>query len=186
MTESTPSTKPSHTSAEGLFPDVYDQLRSLAGAQLAHESSDHTLSPTALVHEVYLRLSGRGWGWNDRSHFLRVAAQAMRHILISHARTKNSLKRGGDRVRVELDGLDFASPPDCTTLLALDAALSALAAEDPGAAAVVELRYFGGADWDAIAASVHLSVEDARQEWAFAKAWLLRYLRSAGTNRHRP
>jgi hypothetical protein len=102
----------------------------------------------------------------------------MRNILISHARGKKSLKRGGDRARVNLDGLDFAAPLTNDALLSLDAALTLLAEEDPVAAAVVEMRFFGGADWDGIAAALELTVDDARQEWCYAKAWLLHRIQS--------
>ena len=169
---------PEHT-AEELFPVVYDHLRGLAAGQLARESPGHTLTPTALVHEVYLRLSGRGRGWCGRVHFLHAAARAMRHILISHARGKKSQKRGGARGRVDFAGLDLAAPPADEDLLALDAALADLGAEDPVAAAVVELRYFGGAGWDEVAAAAGLSADAARHEWAYAKAWLLHRLQPA-------
>src|SRR5262249_23346796 len=151
MTAVQPQLEPSPgpRTADELFREVYEQLRGLAAGQLARELPGHTLTPTALVHEAYLRLAPRDRGWSGRTHFLRAAARAMRHILISHARTKKSLKRGGDWQRVDLDGLDLADPPSDDDLLALDEALMALAAEDARAAAVVELRYFGGADWDA-------------------------------------
>jgi RNA polymerase sigma factor (TIGR02999 family) len=168
---------PRELTAEALFMAVYEQLRELAAGQLAREVPGHTLTPTALVHEAYLRLSHRRHGWCGRTHFLHAAARAMRHILISHARAKKSLKRGGDRTRVDLDDLDLVAPPSDDDLLALDDALTALAAEDPTAAAVVELRYFGGADWAALAAALRLTPDDARQEWCYAKAWLLHRLR---------
>jgi RNA polymerase sigma factor (TIGR02999 family) len=161
-----------------LFREVYEELRRLAAGQLARETSGHTLTPTDLVHEAYVRLSNRPAGWHDRSHFFRSAALAMRNILISHARGKKSLKRGGDRARVNLDGLDLAAPLTNDALLNLDVALTLLADEDPVAAAVVEMRYFGGVDWVGIAAALNLTAEDVRQEWCYAKAWLLHRLQS--------
>jgi RNA polymerase sigma factor (TIGR02999 family) len=167
--------------ADELFRDVYEELRQLAAGHLTREIPGHTLTPTALVHEAYLRLSGRDHGWNDRDHFIHSAALAMRNILISHARGKKSLKRGGDRLRVELEGLDLAAPVGTDALLGLDAALTRLAAEDPVAAAVVELRYFGGADWDGIAATLGLTPEAAKREWCYAKAWLLHCLQAGSS-----
>jgi RNA polymerase sigma factor (TIGR02999 family) len=158
--------------ADELFAEVYEQLRVLAAGQLAREAPGHTLTPTALVHEAYVRLSNRSRGWCGRTHFLHAAARAMRNILISHARGKKSLKRGGDRQRVDLEGLDLASPPTDDQMLELDEALTALAAEDRLAAAVVELRYFGGADWGEVTAALDITDGDARQEWCYARAWL--------------
>ena len=168
-------------SADELFRDVYEELRQLAAGQLTREIPGHTLAPTALVHEAYLRLSARSGGWNDRDHVVDSAALAMRNILISHARGKKTLKRGGDRLRVELEGLDLAAPAGTDALLGLDAALTRLATEDPVAAAVVELRYFGGADWDGIAAVLGLTPDAVRQEWCYAKAWLLHRLQGGPT-----
>jgi RNA polymerase sigma factor (TIGR02999 family) len=185
----TPDLDPSPTrplSAEELFPLVYEHLRGLAGDQLARELPGHTLTPTALVHEAYLRLAHRVGGWCGRTHFLHAAARAMRNILISHARAKKSLKRGGDRRRIDLDGLDMAAPPGDDDVAALDEALTALAAEDPLAAAMVELRYFGGADWPEVAAALNISADDARREWCYARAWLVHRLRLGGEPRARP
>src|SRR5262249_13319649 len=127
--------QPAPTTTDELFREVYDQLRGLAAGQIAREPAGHTLTPTALVHEAYLRLARRGGAWCDRKHFVHAAARAMRHILISHARAKKSLKRGGDRLRLDFDGLDLAAPPADDDLLALDEALTALADEDALAAA---------------------------------------------------
>ena len=178
LTRLDPPTRPQ--TADELFAEVYEQLRALAAGQLAREPPGHTLTPTALVHEAYVRLSNRSRGWCGRTHFLHAAARAMRNILISHAQGKKSLKRGGDRRRVDLDGLDLAAPPADDDLLALDEALGALAAEDPVAAAVVELRYFGGADWAEVAAALNVTADDARQEWCYARAWLHHRLRHGG------
>src|SRR5439155_16552057 len=109
--------------------------------------------------------------WQGRTHFLRAAARAMRHILVSHARGKNRLKRGGGRQRLDLDGLDLAVTPPDDDLLALDDALTALAAENPVFTEVVELRYFAGADRADVAATLGISVDDPKPHWAYARAW---------------
>lgn len=165
------------TYTDALFEEVYTDLRRLAAAHLAHERPGHSLTPTALVNEVYLRWARRPRQWNDRTHFLRAAARAMRNILLSHARAKGRLKRGGDRRRVELDTLNLAMPPADDNLIALDDALTVLAAQDPLAAAVVELRYFGEVGWTDIATALNVAESVAKQNWAYAKAWLFNELR---------
>lgn len=164
--------------ADELFRAVYTELRRLAAGQLADERPDHTLSPTDLVHEAYLGLAPRAEGWHSRTHFLCAAAQAMQHILVSHARSKGRLKRGGGWTRVDLDE---AIPVAATTngaMIDLSDALSALAAQDPESAAVVELRYFAGAGWPEIAEAIRQPVADVKELWVYAKAWL--YDRLAG------
>src|SRR5947209_1184304 len=130
-----------------LLPLVYDELRRLAAAQLAREAPGQTLDATALVHEAYLRLvateAAQDLQWNGRRHFLAAAAEAMRHILVDNARRKRRVKHGGGRQRVALDEDAASAPAEADDLLALDEALTRLAAEDPEAAAVVQLRYFG-------------------------------------------
>jgi RNA polymerase sigma factor (TIGR02999 family) len=170
-------TTPPRPSADELFQAAYDELRRLASGQLAHEHAGLTLTATALVHEAYIRLARRDAAWQGRSHFLRSAARAMRHILVSHARGKNRLKRGGGRQRLDLDALDLGVPPPDDDLLALEEALTTLATEDPLPAEVVELRYFGGADWPAVAEALGGTTDDARKHWAYAKAWLFDRLR---------
>jgi RNA polymerase sigma factor (TIGR02999 family) len=160
-----------------LFQAVYTELRRVAAAHLAHERPGHTLTPTELVNEVYVRFALRPRTWNDRAHFLRTAARAMRHILLSHARGKARLKRGGDWCRVDLDMLNVAAPPADENLIALDDALTALAEEDPLAAAVVEMRYFGESGWADIAEALKTSESAVKQNWAYAKAWLFKRLR---------
>jgi RNA polymerase sigma-70 factor, ECF subfamily len=160
-----------------LFQAVYTELRRVATAHLAHERPGHTLTPTELVNEVYVRFAGRPRQWNDRAHFLRTAARAMRHVLLSHARGKARLKRGGDRRRVDLEALDLAAPPADENLIALDDALAALAEEDALAAAVVEMRYFGESGWADIAAALGVSEAAVKQNWAYAKAWMFKRLR---------
>ncbi len=158
--------------AGDLLPLVYDELRKLAAVRIAAESPDQTLQPTALVHEAYLRLVGPGDGdrWDSRGHFFAAAAEAMRRILVEAARRKNREKHGGRLERVELPDKPARDPDD--RLLALDDALTRLAAEDPVAAQVVELRQFAGLGHDAIAAALGITVYAARQKWTFARAWL--------------
>ncbi len=137
---------------------------------MAGERADHSLDPTALVHEAFLRLTG-GPSFESRSHFLRVAAESMRRILVDHARTRAARKRGGDRRRVPLDGAahGFEAPEQ---LLALDEALSRFAAEEPRKAELVVLRFFGGMTAPEAAAALGVSVPTAERWWAFARTWL--------------
>jgi RNA polymerase sigma factor (TIGR02999 family) len=150
--------------AADLLPLVYDELRKLAATRMAAEAPGHTLDATALVHEAYLRLVGEQQ-FDGRGHFFAAAAEAMRRILVDAARRRNREKHGGGRERVEL-----RDPDD--RLLALDDALTCLAAEDPLAARVVELRHFTGAGHDAIAETLGITVYAARQKWTYARAWL--------------
>jgi RNA polymerase sigma factor (TIGR02999 family) len=164
--------------ASQLLPLVYDELRRLAGQQLAREAPGQTLDATALVHEAYLRLVGPADArrWNDRGHFFAAAAQAMRHLLVDNARRKRRDKHGGGRRRVALDESVPASPGPEPDLLALDEALTRLAAEDPEAAAVVQLRYFAGLSAEQAAEALGISRATAYRHWAFDRAWLLREL----------
>ena len=158
--------------AAQLLPLVYDELRKLAATRMAQEKPGQTLQATALVHEAYIRLLNgeTEQHWNSRGHFFAAAAEAMRRILIESARGKNRLRHGGGRRRVELDDAPGPSPQD--DLVALDEALSKLAAEDPVAARVVELRYFAGLGHDEVAAALGITVYLARQKWTYARAWL--------------
>jgi RNA polymerase sigma factor (TIGR02999 family) len=160
------------SAAVQLLPLVYDELRKLAAERMAQENPGQTLQATALVHEAYLRLVDmkRAQHWNSRGHFFAAAAESMRRILIENARGKQRLKHGGGRRRVEL--ADAAAPPPEDDVLALDEALSRLAAEDPVAARVVELRHFAGLGHDGIAAVLGITVYSARQKWTYARAWL--------------
>jgi RNA polymerase sigma factor (TIGR02999 family) len=164
--------------AEQLLPLVYDELRQLAAQRLAHETPGHTLQATALVHEAYLRLAdGDGaQHWNSRRHFFAAAAEAMRRILVEHARARGSLKRGGGREGLDLDALTVAAPERPDDLLALDEALTRLAAVEPQAAELVHLRYFAGQTMSEAAALLGLSLRGAHRLWAYAKAWLLQEL----------
>ena len=155
--------------AADLLPLVYDELRKLAAARMAEESPGHTLDPTALVHEAFLRLVG-DQHFDGRGHFYAAAAEAMRRILVESARRRNRLKRGGALERVELPDMPARDPDD--RLIALDEALTRLASEDPVAARVVELRQFAGAGHESVAAALGITVYVARQKWTYARAWL--------------
>jgi RNA polymerase sigma factor (TIGR02999 family) len=164
-----------------LLPLVYDELRRLAAQRLAHEKSGQTLQATALVHEAYLRLvdGPQGQRWNSRRHFFAAAAEAMRRILVERARVRGSLKRGGDRERLALDDLSLPLPERPEDLLALDEALTRLAAVEPQAAELVHLRYFAGRTMGDAAGMLGLSLRGAHRLWAYARAWLLQELRQA-------
>jgi RNA polymerase sigma factor (TIGR02999 family) len=162
--------------ASQLLPLVYDELRKLAAQKLARETPGQTLQPTALVHEAYLRLVGddEDQHWDSRGHFFAAAAQAMRRILVDIARHKASLKRGGDRNR--LDGVDrlLAAPEPREDLVALDAALTRLAETDKQAAQLVQLRYFAGLPLREVAEILGIAPRTADRLWAYAKAWMLK------------
>jgi RNA polymerase sigma factor (TIGR02999 family) len=164
--------------AEQLLPLVYSELRQLAAEKLAQETPGQTLQATALVHEAYLRLVDheRAQHWNSRGHFFAAAALAMRNILVDNARRKRRIKHGGGRERVTLDDAQPAPPSDSDALLALDEALSRLAAEDPEAAQIVHLRYFAGLSIEEAAQTLGISRAYAYREWTFARAWLLQAL----------
>jgi RNA polymerase sigma factor (TIGR02999 family) len=157
--------------AEQLFPLVYDELRQLAAVKLAQEKPGQTLDATALVHEAYLRLVGNQQ-FESRRHFFAAAAEAMRRILVENARRKKSLKRGGDRERLELGGQHFIAPAPTPDLLALDEALDRLATRHPVKAELVKLRYFAGLTLDQAAAALEISPATADRYWAYARAWL--------------
>ena len=160
-----------------LVPLLYNELRQIAAGLMARERNAATLQPTALVHEAYLRLLGSGDGeWQSRAHFLGAAAQAMRRILIEHARKRSRLKRGGDRERITLsDGhQQFETSPE--DLLALEQALEKLEARDAEMARVVELRYFGGLTAEETAEVMGTSIRSVHRYWSGARAWLHRAL----------
>jgi RNA polymerase sigma factor (TIGR02999 family) len=160
--------------AGALLPLVYDELRKLAAHKLAHEAPGQTLEATALVHEAYLRLVGRAVEerWDGRGHFFAAAAEAMRRILVDNARRKKSLKRGGDQQRHELDEDRLAAPALREDLVALDEALTKLAALDARAAELVQLRYFAGLALPEAAQVLGISPRSAGRLWAYARAWL--------------
>jgi RNA polymerase sigma factor (TIGR02999 family) len=153
---------------------------------MASEAPGHTLQPTALVHEAYLRLVGprQSQQWDGRAHFFGAAAEAMRRILVDRAREKKALKRGGDLKRVELDDIDLASPMPDDELLALDEALDRLAKVDTRAADMVKLCFFVGLTQEEAASELDISLSTAERVWGFARSWLLREVRkgTAGTS----
>ena len=162
-----------HQAATDLLPVVYGELRALAAAYMDKTPVGQTLQPTALVHEAYLRLIGKGQhDWQDRGHFFFAAARAMRDILVEQARQKASLKRGGDRRRIDADKLviAFDSPPD--ELLALNGALEVLERDDSRKHRLVMLRFFAGLTTEEAAEGIGISVRTAERDWLFVKAWL--------------
>jgi RNA polymerase sigma factor (TIGR02999 family) len=159
--------------AANLLPLVYDELRKLAAARMAAEAHGHTLSPTALVHEAYLRLVGDEQ-FDGRGHFFSAAATAMRRILIERARRKLRRIRGGGRKRQELDADLIAAPVPDNDLLALDAALARLSERDPVKARLVELRYFAGLTGEQAAEILGISPKTADRYWVYTRAWLRR------------
>ena len=160
--------------ADQLLPLVYDELRRLASQRLASEAPGHTLQATALVHEAYLKLVGSKppQSWNGRVHFFAAAAEAMRRILIDHARRKHRARRGGGIKRVQLPDVARLADNEADELLALDEALAKLAAADPGKAELVRLRYFAGLTLEQTAELLGISRATANRHWAFARAWL--------------
>jgi len=186
--------------AAELLPVVYQELRRLARSHMAAERAGHTLQATALVHEAYLRLvgdqarngapSGSGASaWDCRGHFFAAAAEAMRRILIEHARSRNTAKRGGQQGRVELSdqraAIDSQSS-NLADLLALDEALQRLAVEAPAKAELVKLRYFAGLSLEESAEAMGISLATAKRHWAFARAWLFNALERGNSSPTEP
>ena len=172
--------------ADELFPLVYEQLRAAAQKQMAHERGDHTLQATALVHEAYLRLVGpHEVSWENRAHFYVAAAEAMRRVLIEHARKRGREKRGGGRRRVPLSAADLVQDPELEEILSVDAAIRRLEERDGRMARIVRLRFFAGLGVAETAAALGLSDRTVRREWALARAWLHREL-SGGAGRETP
>jgi RNA polymerase sigma factor (TIGR02999 family) len=164
-----------------LMPIVYRELRRLAAHYMRQERAEHTLQPTALVHEAYLRLVGQtDRNWQNRAHFFAVAAQAMRTVLIDHARANLARKRGGEQVQVELGQALNTAAPEPQAVLALDEALRRLQDVDQRAARVVELRWFVGLSVEEAAHVMGISEKTVRREWNFAKAWLQAELERKG------
>jgi RNA polymerase sigma factor (TIGR02999 family) len=164
---------------EQLLPLVYGELRKLAAARLAQEKPGQTLQATALVHEAFVRLVDveNTQRWDSRGHFFSAAAEAMRRILVEQHRRKKRIKHGGEFQRQSMPEITAANQGE--DLLALDLALTALAAEDDQAAKVVELRYFAGLGHDQVAATLGITVYRARQKWTYARAWLRDVLESS-------
>src|SRR4051812_42962746 len=170
-----------HCAADQLMPLVYKELRKLAAQRLAREAPGQTLQATALVHEAYLRLVGdaEGRGWQSRGHFFAAAAEAMRRILVERARRRVAQKHGGRSQRLDLDGLDLASPGDDRPeeLIAIDEALAELERHDEQAARLVKLRFFAGLSHQQAAEALGIGRRAADRLWALARAWLYQRLR---------
>lgn len=164
-----------------LLPLVYDELRNLARARLRHERQGHSLQATALVHEAYIRMLGAdNPSWNDRGHFFRAAAEAMRRILIDHARKRRRIKRGGDPIQVTLGDVQVGAGPALEDLLALDEALQRLEEQDSRMAEIVRLRFFAGLSVEETAMALEVSARTVKRDWAVARAWLYEAMRESG------
>ena len=161
--------------AERLLPLVYDQLRRLAAARMSHEAAGHTLQPTALVHEAWLRLGGDHQPeWKNRAQFFSAAATAMQRILIDSARRRLALRRGGREEHVNIDDVEVAGPGDDARVLKVNEALEKLAAIDAEKAQLVKLRYFAGLTLEEAAAALDIAEPTARRWWTYARAWLIK------------
>jgi RNA polymerase sigma-70 factor (ECF subfamily) len=171
-----------------LVPLIYNELRRLAAYYLHHERTDHTLQATALVNEVYLKLVDQREGtWQNKAHFMAIAAQAMRRILIDHARNHQTVKRGGDVQKVPLDEqLVLFSNHQSRELLDLDEALTRLAGAFPRQSRVVELLYFGGLTVDETAEVLRIAPRTVKRDWSFARTWLFREMEPKKTEAKRP
>jgi RNA polymerase sigma-70 factor (ECF subfamily) len=165
--------------AARLYDAVYNELQALARSSMRRESSGHTLQPTALVNEAYLRLlPGEGSGWQNRGHFFGAAAQAMRRILVDHARRRNAVKRGDGAIRVTFSDLNVDSEEADVDVEALDEALKQLRQEDERLEQVVTMRYFAGLSIEQTAAALGTSPATVKRDWNFARAWLFERLRA--------
>jgi RNA polymerase sigma factor (TIGR02999 family) len=167
-----------------LMPLVYAELRRMAGHYMQMQYPGHTLQPTALINEAYLKLAGESKKWEDRAHFFAVAAQSMRHILVDHARAQRTVKRGGEMRPLPLDGAIVVSGERLGELVTLDDALTDLAKLNSRQSQVVELRYFAGLSVEETAQTLKISPETVMRDWRAAKAWLYAHLRrtqGAGT-----
>jgi len=166
--------------AEELLPLVYEELRRLAASRMENERDGHTLQPTALVHEAWIRLAGsNNQQWNGRGHFFGAAAEAMRRILIDRARKRSRERHGAGLQRVNLDSVDIAVNTDDETLLRLNDALEKFARESPDKAELIKLRYFAGLGLAEAAAAQGISLATAKRHWAYARAWLLCELKAS-------
>ena len=165
---------------ERLIPLVYDELHRIARRHIGHEAIGHSLQPTALVNEAYLRLvAAHNVAWQDRTHFLAVSARIMRRILVDHARSRRYQKRGGDAVRVTFDEALAVSDESTQDLVALDDALVALETFDERKSRVIELRFFGGLSVEETASVLEVSPDTVLRDWRLAKAWLRREMSGA-------
>ncbi|HEY6290388.1 MAG TPA: sigma-70 family RNA polymerase sigma factor [Terriglobia bacterium] len=164
-----------------LIPLVYEELRRVARSYMRGERAGHTLQPTALVNEAYLRLvEGPAINWQNRAHFFAVAAQLMRRVLVDHARARRAVKRGGNECRVSMDAaLAFTGGKDAD-VLALDEALDRLAERDPRQARIVEIRFFGGLSEQETAEVLGISTRTVKRDWSVARAWLYKEIKKGG------
>jgi RNA polymerase sigma-70 factor (ECF subfamily) len=161
-------------SINALMAAIYDDMRRLAAHHMSWERKNHTLQPTAIVHEAYVRLIDQhNRNWKDRLHFFALASQMIRRILIDYARAAEAAKRGGDRTRISLDGHDVAGPERDIDLIALDEALNELARINEQQSKIVELRYFGGCTIEEVAELLQVGKRTVDRDWQAAKAWLL-------------
>lgn len=163
--------------AESLLPLLYGELHRLARAYMRRERPDHTLQATALIHEAYLRLVGEQVDWNSRAHFIGIAAQVMRRVLVDHARAHRADRRAGKLKRVELNDDLAVSAKQMNEIEDLDEALNRLAVVNERQARVVELRYFGGLSFDEIASLLEMAPRTVKRDWSLARIWLFRELR---------
>lgn len=158
---------------DALMRAIYDDLRRIAGSHMRNERANHTLQPTALVNEAYVKLVGQhSADWKDRAHFFAVASLVIRRLLVDHARERNALRRGGDRSRIPLDMVSASAGGEGVDLLALDDALRMLGEIDPRQAKIVELRFFGGLTIDEVAEVLSIGKRTVDREWQCARAWL--------------
>jgi RNA polymerase sigma-70 factor, ECF subfamily len=170
-----------HAALAELTPLIYEELRRVAHHHLSGQRSGHTLQTTALVNEAYLRLADQtNPRWQNRAHFFAVAARAMRQILVTYARSQRSQKRGGGALKVDLDEAALVSPNESKEIVDLHEALEQLSALDSRKAQVVELKYFGGLNYDEIAEVLKISRITVRRDWEFAKVWLYTELHDTG------
>jgi len=168
------------TSAKELLPLVYEELRRLAAARMANESSGHTLQPTALVHEAWLRLvaGGAKQNWKDRAYFFSAAAEAMRRILIDHARRRSRIKHGGDHQRLNIDNFDLSAAPADEKVLLINEAMEELERVHPERARVVLLKFFGGMTNKETADTIGISERSVNRHWICARTWLFKEIES--------
>lgn len=164
--------------SEVLLPLVYQDLRRHAAVQMARESPGHTLQPTALLHEAWLRIvDGGSRQWQNRAHFFGAAAEAMRRILVENARRKSRLKRGGDQVRVDIDQAELAATSPDEKVLMINEALERLQVADPGKARIVTMKFFGGRSNQEVAEALGITERTVERQWAYARAWLYQSIR---------
>jgi RNA polymerase sigma factor (TIGR02999 family) len=164
--------------AEELLPLVYEELRRLASSKMSLQPADHTLQPTALVHEAYLKLLGDGnHSWQDRRHFFAAAAEAMRHILVDRDRRKSAVRHGGGLQHVDLDSVVVAAETTDENILLMSEALEKLTAHDASAAELVKLRFFAGLTFAEGSQALGISERTAKRTWAYARAWLFKEIR---------